>query len=224
MKDHDIHRVEIREIKGLKFECDPGAWEWNVIRAVVDLDEYQVEKEKPERVIDIGAHIGAFTVLMASRGSQVHAYEPVPQNFRRLKKNCELNGVLNKVRLFNEAVIDSERMVSIKITPNNTGHCHLSEEGTVMAQGVSFKEVMEKFGGGCDLLKIDCEGAEYLFMEQMREYLPAIGQLRMELDGDEKTGNRVGMQGEFIKIVASRWPKVLVVNSNAKFAKMVYAK
>lgn len=48
---------------------------------------------------DIGANVGAFTCLMASLGHTVHAFEPIPETFCRLKNNVKYNGLLGRARL-----------------------------------------------------------------------------------------------------------------------------
>ena len=57
-------------------------------------------------VIDIGAHIGYYTLIAAKRvgpKGKVYAFEPLPKNFELLKKNVEVNGYKNVV-LVNKAV------------------------------------------------------------------------------------------------------------------------
>jgi len=48
---------------------------------------------------DIGANVGAFTCLMASLGHTVHAFEPIPETFCRLKNNTKSNGLLGFAHL-----------------------------------------------------------------------------------------------------------------------------
>lgn len=43
--------------------------------------------------IDLGANIGAFTVLAASKGCQVTAYEPDPVSWRMTLENLKLNNL-----------------------------------------------------------------------------------------------------------------------------------
>jgi FkbM family methyltransferase len=47
-----------------------------------------------DRFVDIGANIGSYSILAAGvRGSQVFAFEPVPQTFARLIRNLRVNGI-----------------------------------------------------------------------------------------------------------------------------------
>lgn len=48
--------------------------------------------------VDVGAHIGVFTLLAAERvgpSGQVHAFEPGPSEFEQLKGNVALNNLTN---------------------------------------------------------------------------------------------------------------------------------
>src|SRR5215217_1038826 len=55
-------------------------------------------------VLDIGAHLGYFTVLAAKRGATVLAFEPNPRTIAHLRRNLALNGVTDDVRVVQRAV------------------------------------------------------------------------------------------------------------------------
>lgn len=60
-------------------------------------------------VVDVGAHVGIFTLVGASRvrpGGAVHSFEPVPANFEALEANIALNGFDNVVT--NRAAVGCE--------------------------------------------------------------------------------------------------------------------
>lgn len=61
---------------------------------------------RPEDLFgDVGANIGAFTVLASGAvGARTVAFEPSPSTFRRLNINIRLNGLLEKVTSVNAAV------------------------------------------------------------------------------------------------------------------------
>ena len=46
-----------------------------------------------DSVVDVGANVGAFAVLAASRGARVTAYEPHPETFAYLEHNAGALGV-----------------------------------------------------------------------------------------------------------------------------------
>ncbi len=52
-----------------------------------------------ETVIDVGAHIGRYTLVAARLASKVIAVEPEPSNFSMLCANIRLNGFLNVIAL-----------------------------------------------------------------------------------------------------------------------------
>lgn len=52
-------------------------------------------------VVDVGANIGYYTLLMAKQRAIVHSFEPEPKNFALLKKNVELNNFTNVI-LYNK--------------------------------------------------------------------------------------------------------------------------
>jgi hypothetical protein len=50
-------------------------------------------------IIDVGAHIGIFTLYAAKRGKRVIAIEPVPSNYKWLHVNIRLNNIKNVIPL-----------------------------------------------------------------------------------------------------------------------------
>ena len=56
-------------------------------------------------IVDIGAHIGSFSIFAATkfRDTIVYAYEPAPENFKLLKENIKLNK-LNNIVPYNQGI------------------------------------------------------------------------------------------------------------------------
>lgn len=85
----------------------------------------QSENVNPDwNVIDIGGHIGIFSILMGKKlkAGKVYVYEPFPENFSLLKENIELNGCSNIV-VFNKAVCgENEKREIFKSEKNTGGH------------------------------------------------------------------------------------------------------
>lgn len=77
-------------------------------------------------VVDVGANVGYFTLLAASRvGAQgkVHAFEPIPSNQGEIRRNIELNGLSN-VDVHPEALSDRDGDAPLHAGP--AGHSGLS--------------------------------------------------------------------------------------------------
>lgn len=143
------------------------------------------EIENDHHVIDIGAHIGAFTVYAAKRATKgaVYAYEPHPENFAILQENIHLNGLSN-VHAYQVGVLDARKDSELYVDgSNNAGHSLYNQAETALTiQCVSLASVFDDNNlEFCDLLKIDCEGAEYdILFALPATYFNRIGAIAME--------------------------------------------
>ncbi len=121
-------------------------------------------------IIDIGGGIGDFSIFAAMKfpENRVFAFEPTPDSFRLLKENLVLNNI-NNVQAFPDAIwsesvdisIDASSKEPVQFTsqPINDGS---SIADRLVVHGLSLKDAFQNLGiGQCDLMKIDCEGAEF---------------------------------------------------------------
>ncbi|OGZ53404.1 MAG: hypothetical protein A3B25_02175 [Candidatus Ryanbacteria bacterium RIFCSPLOWO2_01_FULL_48_26] len=150
---------------------------------LMDLYEKNYAIKNGDTVIDIGASIGAFSVLAARKGAFVYAYEPTPRSFELLKQNVV---PYNNVKIFNLAVSGGKKVVTLEEAPGG------DEGNTVMDSGsgrprfsVSAIALVDIFKENsirrCDLLKIDCEGAEVEILERaLQETFERIENIAME--------------------------------------------
>ena len=69
---------------------------------------------KPNIFVDVGSHIGRFSVLMAKRGSKVTSIEPSLDNYKQLKKNVLLNHLYN-VEMFHVACSNKDEQGKLLI-------------------------------------------------------------------------------------------------------------
>lgn len=125
-------------------------------------DEYGLAKIKfPVRTIaDLGANIGFFS--MAARSyfptSTIHAYEPNP----RVLSYSSKNAAVAQFTLFAEAIGPSTGVVSIEDSGDlNQARTVAARNSSVKIPQVPLSVVVERLGGRVDLVKIDCEGAEW---------------------------------------------------------------
>jgi len=119
-------------------------------------------------VVDVGANIGYYTLLLAKICKKVYAFEPDKTSFLILKKNVEENKLKNVV-LINKAVSDKRGKVKFihngenfgdhKIkTPQSFGQLPLTgEPETILCDSL---DNILKNEDRIDLIKIDVQGHE----------------------------------------------------------------
>jgi FkbM family methyltransferase len=127
-------------------------------------------------VLDIGACFGAAAVFFADKGAkEVISYEPEPDNFALLSINTKEYA---SISLVNAAVSSENGELSFFVNENgiNKGtHTIRPTRGRkeVKVEAVSFKEQLDKFKP--EVLKIDCEGGEYVFLtEALPDYVKEV--------------------------------------------------
>lgn len=117
-------------------------------------------------VIDIGGHIGTFTLFISSKlkAGRVITFEPVPKNFKMIKRNLSLNNINNVV--VNQQAVGSKTGESIlHLDEENNGANSFYESDSdkiIKVSTTTLEEIFNRFKlKEVKLLKIDAEGAEY---------------------------------------------------------------
>jgi FkbM family methyltransferase len=108
-------------------------------------------------VYDIGANVGFYTLLAASRAKRVIAVEPLAENVAYLERHLGLNGVCN-VEVWPAAVADKEGEEPFAAAGDRS-QGKLGGEGP-MVRTVTLDRLCEICGTPA-LIKVDVEGAEY---------------------------------------------------------------
>ncbi len=131
-------------------------------RQITSVTEYRFEDIRPDdRVLDIGANVGGFCIRAARKSGHVTAVEPVTT--RPLLENIHANRV--SVQVIEGALGDG------KPAEISWDDCR------VLSPTYPLQELVT-MSGGCDFLKCDCEGAEWLI--NPRE-LEDIRRIEMEI-------------------------------------------
>jgi len=139
-------------------------------RQIIDVPEYYFENiRNSDRVIDIGANVGAFCLRAARFTPHITAVEPVTTDI--LEENITINRLT--VKTLKGALGTGKSIV-------------IDWDGyTVTVPSFSLKQIVD-FSGGCDFLKCDAEGAEWsidpkdldgIRRIEMELHIPPIGPL-----------------------------------------------
>lgn len=154
---------------------DEGEAKDILLKGIYDELETEVIKtyvKKGDYVLDIGAHIGYFCLLMArevGESGRVYAFEPEPKNFKFLSKNIEINKYSNVV-LENLALSSTSGKVKLFLDKNNLGNMSFSSlnipqkslSGYIEVKSMALDEYVNKIGNKISFIKIDVQGAEGL--------------------------------------------------------------
>lgn len=164
--------VEVRR-SGHRFKVISAVDVWTIDEIFVR-GEYawdRVRLSPDATIIDIGANIGGFAVWAGWQypRSMILAYEPYPGNYDLLRENLSRNGISN-VRAFPLAVWGRPATVCMDTSLPYASMYSTSEPLSINGSGLrvaatSLDAIFEDHHlTCCDLLKVDCEGAEYEIM------------------------------------------------------------
>lgn len=129
----------------------------------------EIIKNANNPIIDVGAHIGLFSIYARTLNQSVmiFAYEPEEKNFKSLKENFGLNHIEKNVVVRNLAVSATEGMLTLYISQDSHNHSLVqSTENSKKVQATTLQKILQK-AGTCDLVKMDCEGAEFEIIKSM---------------------------------------------------------
>lgn len=182
MKSLSLDEVDVN---GLKFWVRNSRDE-AVLKAGIDTNVYDFPQDLQGKVVvDIGAFIGGISIMCASRGATVYAAEPSKENFRIFTKNIKHNNLQDSVIPWRVALGQHRRKTrNIDInTENPASNVLQGLENTVRdldhTERVPTRTLKEFFQdnnlSGCDILKLDCEGAEVELLDDIVELqVPSI--------------------------------------------------
>ena len=129
--------------------------------------------------VDIGAHVGRYSILASRKASKVIAIEADPNIYHRLLMNIELNNAEN-IDAVNEAAWHREETLKFH-RGDFSGHGTLKEglpdrryTGNIQIQAEATDTILRSLNvPGVDWVKIDVEGAEHEVLRGLKETLEA---------------------------------------------------
>ncbi|QQG40043.1 MAG: FkbM family methyltransferase [Candidatus Aenigmatarchaeota archaeon] len=125
---------------------------------------------KPKMFVDVGAHVGRFTVTAAAGGARVLALEPSRENYRTLMRNISANGLGRKVNALNIGCSNRKGTATLYFVPSQEGTSSMKKQrGVGEACRVDrLDSIVQKAGLKAEdvgLIKIDVEGLEAIVLE-----------------------------------------------------------
>lgn len=158
--------------------------------------------------IDVGAHIGFYTLLAAKRvGRQgrVFAFEPDPVTYARLIRNVKANPELaSRIHLFERAASDSEGVAQLyRSTAWNMGGNTLAEAEGAPATSVETTTLdhiflQEAFDPRCTVVKIDVEGHEIKVLRGFHKTLSRKDKPILVVEAADQHLRRAGASSEHL--------------------------
>jgi FkbM family methyltransferase len=137
-----------------------GTYQLNKLEAALKL------VPRKDTALDIGAHVGLWTRVLAHHFDFVMAFEMLPMHVECLRKNVE--GMVNVTVCEPTALSNGRGMIGIQIEGGNSGNTRVSpaisqSDATVEMQLLD--EVINPSGLEIDFIKIDVEGYELAVVE-----------------------------------------------------------
>ena len=130
--------------------------------------------EKPSSFVDIGANQGIYTLIASKNRNikKIYSFEPVPENFKSLKKNIKLNS-FNRITTIKAAISsqNKNRYISFNKFHTGTSSLDLKKNNTnklIKIKTINFKYLKKLIKHHYNLIiKIDVEGHELVVLEQI---------------------------------------------------------
>ena len=72
----------------------------------------KIDENRIKIFIDIGAHMGFYSINLSKRKLDIYAFEPIVENFNQLKKNISINSIYN-IRAYNCALSNIKRSATM---------------------------------------------------------------------------------------------------------------
>lgn len=148
-------------------------------------------------LLDVGSHVGAFTINLATRRSdlRVDCFEPSPVSAGYLRRNIDINGLADRVKVHEQAMAGEAGSAVLEDSTPGSVHNGLVRDGHRLVDGddalgkrraievetTTFDAAIANAQGPVDVVKMDCEGGEYeLVYASSRASWDAVQRIVME--------------------------------------------
>jgi len=152
-----------------------------ILSAEKELESFIPEKGRV--FIDVGAHIGKYSILKAERFEKILAIEPEPGNYFYLQQNIKLNNLESKIKAINLAFYNKsgKKITLTRGRYNLGGHTIITPQkhkilykDQIWVETIKMDDLIKKENISpkeIDFIKVDVEGAEAMVFEGGRDTL-----------------------------------------------------
>ena len=178
--------LELRD--GTRFHIRAGTTDLAAVNEAVILDPYlssgRIVLCEDATIVDVGANIGDFAVLVARRcpRGRVLAVEPVSRSAEIIAAQVALNGLAN-ITIVHAAVGANARVAAIG-DAGMASRVADGESGEAVAVVTLERLMADHQLDTVDLLKLDCEGDEWDILPAAASVLPRVRQIAMEFHAE----------------------------------------
>jgi len=168
-------------------------------------------------IIDVGACCGAYTLYALSRGANVIAIEPEPNNARTLQLNTVFNGFHGKVNIIRIALGDSDGYTTLHTSKCSLAHStkYVPERKESNIQVIQRRLDNINTPLKIDILKIDVEGSEIQVLNGSKTTFRKTNRVIIEVHSPQ-------VSPEEVKILLEQQGFVLVKKSTRYAQKTEY--
>jgi len=187
---HSFSKSDFVEIEGRKMYTQNNDGLALSIFKIYEPNQTEIVKKyvhEGDIVIDIGAHVGYYTLLMAQlvgENGKVYSFEPDPVNFQLLKKSVEINGFENVV-LIQKAVSNITDKVKLFLGDDDSAINRIYDaklgdaKESIDVESVTIDEYFKEDDELVNFIKIDSEGSEVKIINGMKQFLSRNQELVM---------------------------------------------
>lgn len=139
-----------------------------------EFTSYLLNQDKKGIFIDVGTHIGRYSIILAKKGWEVFSFEPLKSNFNQLKLNISLNKIGENLHLYNIGLGNKKGKQTIFYERHKGGEASLIFHKEHSAEKIiidKLDNILKFKKTGKVILKIDVEGFEYQVLKGASNFI-----------------------------------------------------
>ena len=150
--------------------------------------------------VDVGANIGHHTLVAASRGAAVHAFEPVPRLAERIRRNAALNRLESPIYVIEAALSNREGNGELYVAARSDDGSHSLLPGVEATQIDSIRvrlttldrHLVDHGNRAPAVVKIDVEGYEAAVLDGARHTLDGFPYACWLIETGDRLSDQLG--------------------------------